>query len=231
MTAAAVVASKFGLAAWASVIVLLAAYFAGVSARRWTVVVSVLAAIAGFAVAATIVVGDWWSGPGPIIPAALLTGAAVGDAVRTARELAAVRVASAKVIDELSSLLGEPRDPGLDLDSLLDDRVEVTLIGEQRPLPAPVDVTVYRIVQESLANARKYGTGWVQLTIEYKPDELVIEVRNERASPSGRRAGHGLIGLRERVALVDGQLSAGPEGRDFVIRAVLWPTGRERSVH
>ncbi|ONI85251.1 hypothetical protein ALI144C_13125 [Actinosynnema sp. ALI-1.44] len=224
MTAGAVVASKFGLVVWASLLVLLAAYFTGVSVGRRTAAVSVLVAIAGFAVAATFVAGDWWSGFGPLIPAALLAGAALGNAVRTGRESAAIRAASTKVLEELGSLLGVLRDPvlDLDLDSLLDDRVEVTVVGEQRSLPAPVDVTVYRVVQESIANARKYGTGWVQLTMEYEPDRIVIEVRNERGAGAPRRgSGYGLIGLRERVALVDGQLSAGPEGKDFVIRAVL----------
>ncbi|ALG13236.1 hypothetical protein AOZ06_45955 [Kibdelosporangium phytohabitans] len=223
MTAGAVVASKFGLVVWASLLVLLAAYFTGVSVTRRTAVVSVLVAIAGFAAAATFVAGDWWTGFGPTIPAAVLAGAALGNAVRTGREIAAIRAASARVLEDLGSLLGGQHDPvlDLDLDNLLDDHVEVTVVGEQRPLPAPVDVTVYRVVQESIANARKYGTGWVQLTMEYEPDRIVIEVRNERAGTSRRGTGHGLVGLRERVALVDGQLSAGPEGKDFVIRAVL----------
>jgi signal transduction histidine kinase len=274
VTAGAVVALKFGLAAWASAVVLLAAYFLGISVGRRAVVVSVLVVLAGFAAAAFFVAGSWWTGVGPMIPAAVVTGAAIGDAVRSRRELASMRAerirrderlriaqdvhdmvaqhvavvnvqagaashllrshpdkaaealehvsnASAKVLDELGSLLGVLRDPVLDLDSLLDDRVEVTVIGERRSLPATVDVTVYRVVQESLANARKYGTGWVQLSMEYQPDQLVIEVRNERSGTNSRGTGYGLIGMRERVALVDGKLSAGPEGKDFVVRAVL----------
>ncbi|SMD20309.1 sensor histidine kinase [Kibdelosporangium aridum] len=274
VTAGAVVALKFGLTAWASAVVLLVALFLGISVGRRTVVVTVVVALAGFAVAVSFVVESWWAGIGPMIPAALVTGAAVGDAIRSRRELASARAerirrderlriaqdvhdmvaqhvavvnvqagaaahllksnpdkaaealehvttTSAKVLDELGSLLGVLRDPVLDLESLLDDRVEVTVIGERRPLPATVDVTVYRVVQESLANARKYGTGWVQLSMEYQPDQLVIEVRNERSGTNARGTGHGLIGMRERVALVDGKLSAGPEGKHFVVRAVL----------
>lgn len=162
-----------------------------------------------------------------MIPAALLVGTAVGAFVRGRRELASARAERIRqderlrMAQEVHELVSQLRDPVSDLDRLLDDRVEVTVIGERRPLPATVDVTVYRVVEESLANARKYGTGWVQLSMEYQPDQLVIEVRNERSGTNMRGTGYGLIGMRERVALVDGKLSAGPEGKHFVVRAVL----------
>ncbi len=235
VTAGAVVALKFGLTAWASAVVLLVALFLGISVGRRTVVVTVVVALAGFAVAASFVVESWWAGIGPkdvhdmvaqhVAVVNVQAGAAAhllkSNPGKAAEALEHVTTTSAKVLDELGSLLGVLRDPVLDLDSLLDDRVEVTVIGERRPLPATVDVTVYRVVQESLANARKYGTGWVQLSMEYQPDQLVIEVRNERSGTNARGTGHGLIGMRERVALVDGKLSAGPEGKHFVVRAVL----------
>ncbi|MCE7007976.1 hypothetical protein LWC34_34915 [Kibdelosporangium philippinense] len=227
VTACAVVALKFGLATWAWLGVLCAAFLLGISVGRRTAVVAVVVAIAGFAVAAPFVVDSRWTGIGPMIPAALLVGTAVGAFVRGRRELASARAERIRqderlrMAQEVHELVSQLRDPVSDLDRLLDDRVEVTVIGERRPLPATVDVTVYRVVEESLANARKYGTGWVQLSMEYQPDQLVIEVRNERSGTNMRGTGYGLIGMRERVALVDGKLSAGPEGKHFVVRAVL----------
>ncbi|MFE2489775.1 sensor histidine kinase [Streptomyces mirabilis] len=104
--------------------------------------------------------------------------------------------------------------------------VEVRISGEPRPLPPGIDVTAYRIVQEALTNALKYGEGGrAAVTVRYADHSLRVEVLNsgpsalsaDRASTDAgpgaheRRddgAGRGLIGLRERVAVYGGRFDA-----------------------
>ncbi|MEU3878135.1 sensor histidine kinase [Streptomyces sp. NPDC029704] len=92
-------------------------------------------------------------------------------------------------------------------------RVEVHRSGEQRPLPADIDLSAYRIVQEALTNVvRHAGTGQCRVTVDHGDDELSVEVVDDGrgATGSGPAHGFGLIGMRERVALLGGHLSAGP---------------------
>ncbi|WP_231618690.1 sensor histidine kinase [Nonomuraea sp. SBT364] len=105
--------------------------------------------------------------------------------------------------------------------------VDVRVSGEPRPLPAGVDVTAYRIVQEALTNALKHGSGvTAQVTVRYADRSLRVEVLNtgpsvltapalpghrEEAGPGPGHhdgAGRGLLGLRERVAVYGGDLDA-----------------------
>ncbi|MFJ9356605.1 sensor histidine kinase [Streptomyces mirabilis] len=104
--------------------------------------------------------------------------------------------------------------------------VEVRISGEPRPLPPGIDVTAYRIVQEALTNALKYGEGGrAAVTVRYADHSLRVEVLNsgpsalsaDRAStdagPGARErrddgVGRGLIGLRERVAVYGGRFDA-----------------------
>lgn len=271
VTAAAVVALRYGLVAWATVPVLLASYAVGVKYDRKLIVVAIVVSAGGFVLAAP---DQWWTGLGPMVPAAVLVGAAVGDAVRSRRELVVARAdqvrrderlriaqdvhdmvaghiavvnvqagvathllrsqpdkaeealghvteASAKALDELGVLLGALREPVPSLESLLSQDVSVRTTGTPRPLPATVDGTAYRVIQESLANARKYGTGTPRVWLDYGPDRLVIEVRNERSGAAGHGTGYGLLGMRERVTILGGELTAGPEGREFIVRASL----------
>jgi signal transduction histidine kinase len=143
---------------------------------------------------------------------------------KAAEALGHVTAASGKALDELGALLGVLREPaaGLDnVDSLLAGDVSLAVAGPPRPLPATVDVTAYRIVQESLTNARKYGTGEIHLTLTYEPDRLVIETRNALVGKPAHGGGYGLTGMRERVALLGGEFSAGPSGDSFVVRAAM----------
>jgi signal transduction histidine kinase len=97
--------------------------------------------------------------------------------------------------------------------------VELRVVGEPRPLPAGVDLTAYRIVQEALTNALKHGDGGAaEVTVRYADRYLRVEVLNSGpsvlygdrpappAEPDG--AGRGLLGLRERVAVYGGDLDA-----------------------
>ncbi len=110
--------------------------------------------------------------------------------------------------------------PGLDgLDSLIKeiDRaglpVELHLDGERVPLPPGIDLSAYRIVQEGLTNALKHARAThAEVTVRYAPNAVGIEVHDDGtgATPSdGHGHGHGLIGIRERVKLYGGEMTAG----------------------
>jgi signal transduction histidine kinase len=97
--------------------------------------------------------------------------------------------------------------------------------GLVRPLPRAVDLAAYRLVQESLTNAHKHGAGDAELRITFTEDEIVIDVANTTATnpaPADRRPGNGLVGMRERIAAVDGRLTLDDNhpGR-FRLQAVL----------
>jgi signal transduction histidine kinase len=92
-------------------------------------------------------------------------------------------------------------------------------IEGERPsiVPSGVDLCGYRIVQEALTNAVKHAPGaTAQVSLRWQPDGLVLEVTDDGhgpgllGRPQGEPAGHGLVGMRERVALFGGSLEAGP---------------------
>jgi signal transduction histidine kinase len=97
-------------------------------------------------------------------------------------------------------------------------------------LPPTLDLAAYRIVQEGLTNVRKHaGDARTSVSVHYGENHLDVEVRNggEIAIASG--GGHGLIGIRERVTLLGGDLESGPaENGGFVLRARLPLAGDSR---
>ena len=108
--------------------------------------------------------------------------------------------------------------PGLDgLDALLEDvgraglPVDLHVDGEPVPLPRGVDLSAYRIVQEGLTNALKHAhASTADVTVRYRPEELEIEVRDDGlGSTTTDGAGHGLVGVRERVKIYGGEMVAG----------------------
>lgn len=118
--------------------------------------------------------------------------------------------------------------------------VEVRISGEPRPLPAGIDVTAYRIIQEALTNALKHGDGGrTEVTVRYQERALRVEVLGRGPSvltgdepapaPAGGRdrpkaggTGRGLLGLRERVAVYGGDLDARRRlGGGYRVRARL----------
>ncbi|MDG4805523.1 histidine kinase [Micromonospora sp. WMMD1120] len=107
--------------------------------------------------------------------------------------------------------------------------VRVRTDGTPGPLPVGVDLAAYRIVQESLTNALKHGTGEAELTIAYRPAEVVLTVENpvRRGGAGLPGAGAGLIGMRERATLLAGRFTAGPSDGRWRVRAAL-PTGEAR---
>jgi signal transduction histidine kinase len=127
--------------------------------------------------------------------------------------------------------------PGLDgLDALLAEigraglPVELHVDGDPFPLPRGVELSAYRIVQEGLTNALKHAhASNADVTVRYRPDEVEIEVRdNGRGSATSDGLGHGLIGVRERVKIYGGEMTAGSEnGHGFVLNTRLPLAGDE----
>ena len=104
--------------------------------------------------------------------------------------------------------------------------VELAIEGEPRELPAGVDLSAYRIVQEALTNALKHaGPASARVTVRYGRDDLDIEIVDDGTAASTREAnggGHGLIGMRERALLFGGDLDAGrAAGGGYTVRARL----------
>jgi signal transduction histidine kinase len=102
-------------------------------------------------------------------------------------------------------------------------RVSVADAGPLPPLPAVVDVSAYRIVQEALTNALKYGSDdMATLRVESRADSLTINASNASSGGTGAGGGLGLLGMQERVSLLGGSLSHGvtSDGR-FEIAATI----------
>jgi signal transduction histidine kinase len=164
-----------------------------------------------------------------------------GDLDEDKEALRHVEQTGRAALAEMRRLLGAMRSdedglalapqPGMNsLESLLDEvgraglPVELHLEGERFPLPRAIDLSAYRIVQEGLTNALKHAHAKrADVTLGYAPDELRIEVRDDgRGVSSSDGRGHGLVGVRERVKIYGGEMSAtaAPEG-GFVLSARL----------
>ncbi len=107
-------------------------------------------------------------------------------------------------LDELEVLLSQVRDAGLP--------VRLRVEGERRPLPLGVELTAYRVVQEALTNALKHaGEAHADVLVRYDADAIELEVRDDgEGDANGHVGGHGLAGMRERVSVFGGDLTAGP---------------------
>jgi signal transduction histidine kinase len=165
-----------------------------------------------------------------------------------AREaLAGVEQAGRTALAEMRRLLGAMRSDGdglelapqagLDgLGSLLDAvrrvglPVALHVEGEPFPVPPAVDLSAYRIVQEGLTNALKHAQATrADVTLRYGSGELRIEVRDDGRGPAdsdGR--GHGLVGVRERVKIFGGEMSAGSAGEGGFVLSARLPLGGGR---
>jgi signal transduction histidine kinase len=172
--------------------------------------------------------------------AARVTGSSSTDALRS------IEITARDTLSELNRLLGVLRkdpgapdlspQPGLDqVDGLLkparDAGIDATLkvTGEKRALPAALDLSAYRIVQEAVTNVLKHAqASRVEVNIDYQPDSLVLTISDNGSGSSaaaGASTGHGLIGMRERVELFNGELGATSSSLGgFTVRAKL-PVG------
>lgn len=154
------------------------------------------------------------------------------DPDRAREALAQIRRTGQEAIGELSTLVGlirenpptsaDPQPTLADIERLVDSTraagldVHLQTLGPQRSLPAAVELNAYRVVQEGLTNALKHaGHAKVNVLLHYRPSDLEIEIADDgRATQRGNGGGHGLPGLRERVAVFSGSFEAGrqPEG-------------------
>jgi signal transduction histidine kinase len=102
-------------------------------------------------------------------------------------------------------------------------RVQLSRSGEPRVLAAPTDHGVYRIVQEALTNAARYGSGTTSIHVAYGGDSIDLAITNGVRSPGVGKpsGGHGLIGMLERATSLGGELTAGPIDDHFVVSARL----------
>ncbi len=120
-------------------------------------------------------------------------------------------------LGDVPTLVGQLRDAGLP--------VELSIDGDRRELPVGIELSAYRIVQEALTNALKHaGDAHATVRVRYGADSLELEIVDDGPGDSRRASGggHGLVGMRERVALYGGRFDArrGPSG-GFAVRVVL----------
>ena len=171
------------------------------------------------------------------------------DALAEDRDaLRGVERAGRRALTEMRQLLAAMRtngdqpelvpQPGLDgLTSLLADvgraglPVELHLEGRPYPLPRGVDLSAYRIVQEGLTNALKHAhASDADVFVRYRPDEVEIEVRdNGGGVVVGDGLGHGLVGIRERVKIYGGEMTARTEPEGGFVLSTRLPVAPEAS--
>ena len=164
------------------------------------------------------------------------------------KALAAVEATSRAALEELRGVLGVLRrgdddlaatapTPDLgDLDGLVERiraagvSVDVTLAGQVRDLPQGLELTIFRIIQEALTNVVRHAAGApTTVIVDYRGDEILVEVRNARPARAGAATvparagtGHGIIGMTERARSFGGTLSAvALEDGGFLVRARL----------
>jgi len=121
-------------------------------------------------------------------------------------------------LDHLSRLVDQAREAGLP--------VELRIEGEAIQLPAGVDLTAYRLVQEGLTNVVKHAQATrAEVLVNYGDSYLEVTVRDDGkgvGNGDGGGGGHGLVGMRERVSVYGGDLDAGPQpGGGYRLRAKL----------
>jgi signal transduction histidine kinase len=162
------------------------------------------------------------------------------DPQRARTPLRSVQETGGHAIGELRRMLGLLRDgnsepalapqPGTaQLDELVEQMAEVGLPvelrveGTPRPLSPGVELAAFRVVQEALTNTLKHaGPATSTVVLRYGDDALDLEVLDDGNSTRSNGAGHGLIGMRERVAIYDGRIEAGPRAEGgFAVRVHL----------
>ncbi|GAB1693385.1 sensor histidine kinase [Krasilnikovia sp. M28-CT-15] len=118
-------------------------------------------------------------------------------------------------LDGLDRLADQVRAAGL--------TVSLMEFGDRGDVPAPVATAVYRVVQESLTNTvRHAGAAQVSVILRYSPRKVVVDVRDDGTGNPVGDEGHGILGMRERVAALGGALTAGPAADGgFAVRAMI----------
>jgi signal transduction histidine kinase len=123
-------------------------------------------------------------------------------------------------MDRLEGLVAAVRGAGL--------AVDLRVVGDQRPLPSGVELSAYRIMQEALSNTLRHAPGArAAVEVHYEPGRLWLRVRNDPPPVPGERPapaapGHGIVGMRERAAMLGGTLAAGPtDDGGYLVEATL----------
>jgi signal transduction histidine kinase len=166
------------------------------------------------------------------------------DPDAAARALDVIAETSRSALDQTRALVGLLREDGEratrpplrgldDLEALVDDigragvAVRLVRTGTAYDVAAPVALAAYRVVQESLTNVLKHTTAdSATVRVTWSAAALDLEVVDPGPARAGAgSAGHGLLGLEERVHLLGGRISAGPDGAGYRVAATL-PTGR-----
>ena len=155
--------------------------------------------------------------------------------------LSAIEASSRQAVVELHRLLGFLRRAGqpdalapqphlAQVDELVAQAeqgglsVELVVVGEPHAIPPTLEVSAYRVIQEAVTNVLKRSGGTrATVRVEYRPTMLEVEVVDDGSAaerPASKVGGHGLMGMRERVALHGGHLSTGPRSQGgFVVHA------------
>lgn len=128
------------------------------------------------------------------------------------------RHAPQPTLDRLDELVASVRGTGIEV------LIEVT--GERRPLPPGVELSAFRIVQEALSNVMRHAPGaGARVELGYQRRGLTVRIINtppDRPAPPSPGAGHGLLGMRERAAMLGGELTTGPRpDGGYEVTAVL----------
>jgi signal transduction histidine kinase len=165
--------------------------------------------------------------------------AAADDPEHVRRAMASVRAAGNEALADMRRLVSvlrvadeAPLSPQPRIESLpaLVERTTregttttLTVHGTPRPLPAGLDLALYRIVQEALTNVRRHsGATRCEVCLEYDGDRVTVAVVDDGCGVGAGAGGHGLVGMRERVGLYGGVLTAGPApAGGFAVRATL----------
>ena len=169
------------------------------------------------------------------------------DPERATVALTAIERSGRQAVGELQRVVGFLRDPAEtdgnggappapqptlgELDRLLDTSavpVRLQRVGRPRPLPAAVELSAYRIVQEALTNVLKHaGPAPTTVVLTYGDDALSVEVVNAHGAPQAAPAGsgRGIVGMRERAALLGGTFTHGRAQSGYRIAATLPMTG------
>jgi signal transduction histidine kinase len=130
----------------------------------------------------------------------------------------ALELAPQPGVRDLDGLIARTREAGVD--------ATLTVVGEPRELPAGVDLSAYRIAQEALTNVIRHASAHrVDVTLSFADDAVQVNVVDDGVGPGANGSGaggHGLVGMRERVALFGGSLTAGAApGGGYLVHAVL----------
>ncbi len=167
------------------------------------------------------------------------------DPAKAREAFQAIRVAGLEAVGEMGTILGlirgepvdsrEPQPRAVDIEALVRRArdtgmpVEWVVHGTPQPLPAALELSMYRAVQEGLTNASKHApSAPVRVAVAYREQCVEVEVANDAGTPVVVPAGggRGLVGLRERTAIFGGRLDVGPLAQGGWRLAVTLPVAR-----